>query len=93
MIYIEQEYICQRVGITTTYHAFVSRLYINIQSLWDNVQVNKRVNYAVSLTWADVVAIYRDQLQGVALVPTGTISRVSTMIEKGCPRWYGGAQC
>ena len=30
-----------------------------------------------------MVAIYRDQLSGVALVPTGMISGVRTVIEKG----------
>ena len=81
----------QGVDATTTYHAFVSRLDINILSLLDNVQVNKRANGGGSLTWADVVAVCRDQLSGVAVVPTGMISGVSTLIEKGV--LGGGAQC
>ena len=68
---------------STTYHAFMSRLDINMWSLLDNVQVNKRAIGGGTLMWADVVAICRDQLSGVALVPTGMISGVSTVIEKG----------
>ena len=75
----------QWVDVTTTYHDFVSSLDINMQSLLDNGQVNKRANGGGSLTWADVVAICWDQLSGVALVPTGTISGVSTVIETGIP--------
>ena len=68
------------VDVTTIYHAFVSKLDVNIQALLDNVQVNKRANGGGSLTWADIVAICRDYLLGVALVPTGTISGVSKAI-------------
>ena len=53
--------------------------------LVDNVQVNKIANCRDNLTWADVVVIHRDQLTRVALVPTGTIIGVSTMIEMGIP--------
>ena len=60
MIHMEQEYMYQRVDVTTTYHAFVSKLDINMQALLDNIQVNKRANGGGSLTWADVVAICRD---------------------------------
>ena len=60
----------QRIDINTTYHAFMSRLDINMRSLLDIVQVTKRANGGGSLTWADVVAIYKDQLSGVALVFT-----------------------
>ena len=35
--------------------------------------------------WVDVVAMYRDQFSRVVLVPTGIISGVSTVIEKGVP--------
>ena len=73
----------QGVDITTTYHAFVSKLDINMRALLDNVQANKRANGGDSLTWADVVAIYRDKLLGVASVPTGTISGASKVIQKG----------
>ena len=60
MICMEQEHMYQGVDITTTYYAFVSKLDINIRALLDNVQANKRANGGGSLTWADVVAIYRD---------------------------------
>ena len=60
VICMEQEHMCLVVDIATTYHAFVSKLDINILALLDNVQVNKRVGGGGSLTWADVVAIYRD---------------------------------
>ena len=66
----------QGVGDTTNYHAFVSRLDIKMQSLLDNVQVNKRANGRGTLTWADVVAICRDQLFGVALMPIDIIKLV-----------------
>ena len=59
-IHMEQEHICQGVDVATTYHAFMSKLDIKMRALLDNVQVNKRVNGGGSLTWADVVAIYRD---------------------------------
>ena len=85
MIYMEQEHIHQGVDVTTIYHAFVIRLDINMQCLLDNVQVNKGANGSGSLTWADVVAVYREQLSGVALVSIGTVSGVSTVIEKGLP--------
>ena len=48
------------VDVATTYHAFMSKLDINMQALIDNVKVNKRINDGGSLTWADVVVIYRD---------------------------------
>ena len=54
-----------------------------MQSLLDNLQVNKGANGRDSLTLADVLEICRDQLSGVALVPTGMMGGVSTMIEKG----------
>ena len=82
---------CQGVDLTTTYHAFVSKLDINMRALLDNVQVNIRANGGGSLTWADVVAICRDYLLGVALVPTGTISGVSKAIEKDIPGVLGVA--
>ena len=50
----------QGVIVTTTYHAFMSKLDINMKALLDNVQVNKRANGGGSLMWADVVAICRD---------------------------------
>ena len=59
MIHIEQEYMCHRLDVTTTYYPFVSKLDINMQALLDNVQVNKRANGGGSLTWENVVAIYR----------------------------------
>ena len=49
IIRMEQEHMYQGVDISTTYHAFVSRLDINIWSLLDNVQVNKRANGGVGL--------------------------------------------
>ena len=55
--HMEQERMYQGLDVATTYHAFVSKLDINIQALLDNVQVNKRVNSGGSLTWADVVVI------------------------------------
>ena len=39
----------QGVDVTTTYHAFVSKLDINMQTLLDNVQVNKGANGGGSL--------------------------------------------
>ena len=72
----------QGVDVATTYHAFTSGLDINMRSLLGNVQMNKRANGGGSLTWTDVVAICRDHLSVVALVPTRTISRISTVIEK-----------
>ena len=42
--------------------------------------MNKRANGGGTLIWADVVAICRDQLSRVALVPTGTISGVSSTV-------------
>ena len=79
----------QGVDVTTTYHAFVSKLDINMPALLDIVQVNIRANGGGSLTWADVVAICRDYLLGVALVPTGTISGVCKAIEKDIPSVVG----
>ena len=58
---------------------FVSKLDISMQSLPDNVRVNKRGNGVGSVTWADVVAICREQLSGVALVPSSTIGRVAAL--------------
>ena len=63
----------QGVGISTIYHAFVSKLDISMQSLRDNVRVNKRADCGGSITWADMVAICRDQFSGVALVPSSAI--------------------
>ena len=84
VICVVQEYMHQGVGISTIYHAFVSRIDVNMQSLLDNIQLNKRANGGGSLIWADMVATCRDQLSGVALVPIGTISWVSsTVIETG----------
>ena len=65
---------CYGVDVTTTYHAFVSKVDINIWLLLNNVQVNRRSNGWGSLLLADMVAICRYQLSGVALVPTSTIS-------------------
>ena len=48
------------MDVTTTYHAFMNKLDINMQSLLDNMRVNKRANGGGSVTWADVVAICRD---------------------------------
>ena len=46
--------------------------------------MKKRTNGECNLTWVDVVAECRDHLSGVALVPTSTISGVSsTVIEMG----------
>ena len=39
VICIEQECICLGVDVATTYHAFVSKLDINMRDLLDNVQV------------------------------------------------------
>ena len=44
MICMEQEHMYQGVDITTTYHAFVSKLDINMRALLDSIQVNKRAN-------------------------------------------------
>ena len=60
VVHVEQECIYQGVDIATTYHALVSKSDINMWSLLDNVQINKKVNGGGSLIWADVVAIYRD---------------------------------
>ena len=57
------------MNVTTTYHAFVNKLDFSMWSLLDNVRKNKRANGGDSFTWADIVAICRDQLSGVALVP------------------------
>ena len=51
--------------------------------------MNKRFNGGVSLTWADVVAVCRDHLSGVALMPTGMIGGVSTVIKKGVLGFMG----
>ena len=50
---------CYGVDITATYHAFVSKVDINIWLLLNNVQVNRRFNGWGSLLLADVVAICR----------------------------------
>ena len=50
----------QGVDDTTTYHLFLSRLDINMQSLLDSVQRNRQANGGDSLMWIDIVAIYRD---------------------------------
>ena len=42
--------------------------------------MNKRANGGDSLRWADVLAICRDQLSGVLLVPTSTIGRASSIL-------------
>ena len=60
VIYMEQKHMHQRVDVNTTYYDFVSSLNINMRSLLDNVQVNKRANGGGSPMWAGVVAIYRD---------------------------------
>ena len=60
VISMEQERMYLGVDVATTYHAFMSKLDINMQALLDNVKVNKRVNGGGSLTWADVVVICRD---------------------------------
>ena len=64
VIHVEQECICWGVDITTTYHAFVGKLDINMHFLLNNVQVNKWANGGGSLKWADMAAIYRDKLSG-----------------------------
>ena len=60
MICMEQEHMCQGVDIATIYHAFMSKLDINMQTLLDNIQVSKRATGGGSLTCADVVATCRD---------------------------------
>ena len=37
MIYVEQKCINKGVDITTTYHAFMSKLEINMRALLDNI--------------------------------------------------------
>ena len=72
------------VDTTTTYHALIGRLDNNMWSLLNNVQVNNRANCGVSLMWLDMIVICRDQLSGVSLVATNTISGVySTIIDAG----------
>ena len=61
------------MDVTTTYYTFVNKLDINMQFLLDIVRVNQRANGGGSVTWADVVAIYRDYLSGVVLVPSSVI--------------------
>ena len=51
VIHVEWEHIHQGVEVTTTYHAFVSRLGIIMQYLLDNIQVNKRANGGVVSHW------------------------------------------
>ena len=58
----------------------MSRLGIYIRSLLDNLQVNKRANYRGNLTWVEVLPQFRNQLLGIALVPTRTISGVSNAV-------------
>ena len=54
----------------------------SMQSLLDNIRVNRRGSAGGSITWADVVAIFRDQLSVVALVPLSAIGGgSSTLIE------------
>ena len=50
----------QGVDVSTTYHAFVSKLDIIMQSLMDNVIVNKKAKGRGSITRADVEAIFGD---------------------------------
>ena len=83
VIHMEQEQMHQGVDVTTTHHPFLSRLDINMQSLLDNVQVTKRASGGGSLKWADMVAICSTQFSRVALMPTGIISGVNTLLEKG----------
>ena len=47
MICVKQECTYQGVDATTTYHALISKLDINMRALLDNVQVNKRSNGGV----------------------------------------------
>ena len=80
----------QWVDVTTICQAYLSRLDINMQSLPDDIQVNIGANGGGSLTLADMVAICRDQLSGVRLVPIGMISGVSAI--RGCPGCCRSAQ-
>ena len=50
----------------------------SMQSLLDDIRVNRRGSAGGSITWADVVAICRDQLSVVALVPSSTTGRGSS---------------
>ena len=50
VICMEQERMYLGVDVATAYHAFMSKLDINMQAVLDNVQVNKRVNGGGSLT-------------------------------------------
>ena len=72
----------QGMGVTTTYNTFISKLDVDIQSLLENLRVSKRANGGGGVTWADMVAIYRDQLSGVALVPTSTMGGGSNTLSK-----------
>ena len=78
------------MDVTTTYHAFINKLDISMQSLLDNVRVNKRANVGDSVTWADMVAICRDQLSRVALVQSSVIvSSNSTLSDNNAPESIG----
>ena len=72
----------QGVDVTTNYHAFVSKLDFSMQSLLDKVRVNTRANGGGSVTWADVVAICRDQLSRVALVPSSVIGSGNSILSE-----------
>ena len=65
----------QGVDVTTTYHAFVSKLDVNMWSLLDNVRVNKRANGRVS-----PMGRYGGHLQGSIL--RSSISAIN------CYRWW-----
>ena len=54
------------------YHAFVYKLEPQVRLLLDNVRVNKRANGGGSITWEDMVAIFRDSLAGVLIANMGT---------------------
>ena len=78
------------MDLTTTYHAFVNKLNISMQSLLDNMRVDKRANGGGSVMWVDMVAICRDQLSRVAIVLSSVIgSGNSTLSENSAPRSVG----
>ena len=70
------------MDIATTYHAFMNKSNISMQSLLDNMRVNKRANGGGSVTWADVVAICRDQLSRVALMPSSVVGSGNSTLSK-----------
>ena len=66
------------------------KLDYSMQSLLDNIRVNRRGSGRGSITLAYVVAIYRDQLSVVALVPSSAIGGgSSTLVENSTPGHIG----